>query len=148
MTVDTLAPETLTADFDTPDVVISSVGTPRRDATTPEVPAAESPTEEPPKKAPAKRAAGKKTKTLELTLTVIGTADGEWRAELKQGTTYLARDLAVAAAAVSRAAKELHEDLSTPIDEVIEAARSQQAAKVAALEAELEAARKALAELD
>jgi hypothetical protein len=100
-----------------------------------------------PKKAPAKRAAGKKAKTLELTLTVINTADGEWRAELKQGTSYLARDLAVAAAAVSRAAKELHEDLSTPIDEVIEEARSQQAAKVAALEAELEAARKALAEL-
>jgi hypothetical protein len=34
-----------------------------------------------------------------------------------------------------------------PIDEVIDAAREQQAAKVAALEAELEAARKALAEL-
>jgi hypothetical protein len=51
-------------------------------------------------------------------------------------------------AAVSRAARELHEDLSTPIDEIIEGARSQQAAKVAALEAELEAARKALAELD
>jgi hypothetical protein len=98
-------------------------------------------------KAAAKKTAGKRTKTLELTLTVTGTADGEWRAELKQGTTYLARDLAVAAAAVSRAAKELHEDLATPIDEVIEAARSQQAARVATLEAELEAARKALAEL-
>jgi len=105
------------------------------------------PVEEKPKRAPAKKAAGKKTKTLELTLTVTGTADGEWHAELKQGTTFLARNLAVAAAAVSRAAKELHEDLSTPIDEVIEAAREQQAAKVAALEAELEAARKALADL-
>ncbi len=52
------------------------------------------------------------------------------------------------AAAVSRAAKELHEDLYTPIDAVIEEARSQQAAKVATLEAELEAARKALANLD
>ncbi len=68
--------------------------------------------------------------------------------KLKQGNTFLARDLAVAAAAVSRAAKELHEDLATPIDEVIEEARVQQAAKVAALEAELEAARKALADLD
>jgi len=67
---------------------------------------------------------------------------------LGKSETYLARDLAVAAAAVSRAAKELHEDLSTPIDEVIEEARSQQAAKVAALEAELEAAKKALADLD
>ncbi|CPW11295.1 Uncharacterised protein [Mycobacteroides abscessus] len=95
-----------------------------------------------------KRAAGKRTKTLQLTLTVTGTADGEWHAELKQGSTHLVRDLAVAAAAVSRAARELHEDLSTPIDAVIEEARSQQAAKVAALETELEAARKALACLD
>jgi len=37
--------------------------------------------------------------------------------------------------------------LSTPIDAVIDEARSQQAAKVAALEAELEAARAALAGL-
>ena len=103
---------------------------------------------EKPKKAPAKKAAPKKTKTLELTLTVTGTADGEWKAELKQGNSYIAKNLLVAAAAVSRAAKELHEDLSGPIDEVIDAAREQQAAKVAALEAELEAARKALAELD
>ncbi|MGW0162882.1 DUF6319 family protein [Mycobacterium sp. NPDC003323] len=100
-----------------------------------------------PKKASAKRA-GRKAKTLELTLTVTGTADGEWHAELKQGSTYLTRGLAVAAAAVSRAAKELHEDLSGPIDAVIEEARSQQAARVAALEAELAAARAALAGLD
>ncbi|MBB5160736.1 DUF6319 family protein [Mycobacterium sp. AZCC_0083] len=146
MIVDTLAPETLSTDFDTPDVLGSPVESATPAST--RVPAAEVSAAETPKKAPAKRAAGKKTKTLELTLTVIGTADGEWRAELKQGTTYLARDLAVAAAAVSRAAKELHQDLSTPIDEVIEEARSQQAAKVAALEAELEAARKTLADLD
>ncbi|BDY32328.1 DUF6319 family protein [Mycolicibacterium mageritense] len=122
MTVDTLAPQAPSTDSDIP-------------------------AEEKPRKAPAKKAAGKKTKTLELTLTVTGTADGEWRAELKQGGTFLARDLAVAAAAVSRAAKELHEDLSTPIDAVIEEARAQQAARVAALESELEAARKALADL-
>jgi Family of unknown function (DUF6319) len=147
MTVDTVAPEALPNDFDTPNVLVSSVESAAPGSAP--MPDTEAPAEEtPPKKAPAKRTAGKKTKTLELTLTVIGTADGEWRAELKQGTTYLARDLAVAAAAVSRAAKELHEDLSTPIDEVIEEARSQQAARVAALEAELEAARKALADLD
>jgi Family of unknown function (DUF6319) len=134
MTVDTLAREAPSTDSDTPDVLVPVEST--------------SPVEEKPKKVPAKKAAGKKTKTLELTLTVTGTADGEWRAELKQGTSFLARNLAVAAAAVSRAAKELHEDLSIPIDEVIEEARSQQAAKVATLEAELEAARKALADLD
>lgn len=103
---------------------------------------------ETPKKAPAKRAAGKKSKTIELTLTVTGTADGDWHAELKQGSNYLARDIAVAAAAVSRAAKELHDDLATPIDAIIDEARSVQAARVAALEAELQAARAALAGLD
>lgn len=103
---------------------------------------------EAPKPATPRKSVGKRTTTLQLVLTVTGTADGEWRAELKQGTAFLARDLAVAAAAVSRAARELHEDLSTPIDAVIEEARGQQAAKVTALEAELEAARKALADLD
>ncbi|WKG06498.1 DUF6319 family protein [Mycolicibacterium sp. HK-90] len=140
MTVDALAPETLTTDSDTP----ADLASPADGGT----PAVDTPADERPRKAPAKKAPGKKAKTIELTLTVTGTADGEWRAELKQGTTYLARDLAVAAAAVSRAAKELHDDLATPIDKVIEEARAQQAAKVAALEAELEAARKVLSDLE
>ncbi|WP_328320665.1 DUF6319 family protein [Kribbella sp. NBC_00382] len=162
MTVDTFAAEAQTDAVDTPDSALDS--STALDSTT-EAPAADASVESPatsdgadasssapvaekPKKAPAKKAAPKKTKTLELTLTVTGTADGEWKAELKQGNSYIAKNLLVAAAAVSRAAKELHEDLSGPIDEVIDAAREQQAAKVAALEAELEAARKALAELD
>jgi hypothetical protein len=148
MTVDTLAVETPSDLADTPDPINPSATTPSPDAApAPEATSAPAETVKP-KKAPAKKAAPKKTKTLELTLTVTGTADGEWKAELKQGNSYIAKNLLVAAAAVSRAAKELHEDLSGPIDEVIDAAREQQAAKVAALEAELEAARKALAELD
>ncbi|GAB2743156.1 DUF6319 family protein [Amycolatopsis magusensis] len=90
----------------------------------------------------------KKTRTVELTLTVTGTADGEWQAELKHGSKWIARGIEIPAAAVSRAAKELHEELSGPIDEVINAAREQQAQKVAQLEAELEEAKKALAELE
>jgi hypothetical protein len=109
-------------------------------------PDAQAATPEP--KAPAKKTTGKKAKTFELSLTVTGTADGEWHAEIKQGSSYLVRNLAVAAAAVSRAAKELHEELFTPIEALMDEARAQQAAKVAALEAELEAARKALADLD
>jgi hypothetical protein len=149
MSVDTLTSEASPTVFDTPDVSNTSVES-IAPVSTPSVDAAgsEAPAKEKPKKAPAKKAAGKRTKTVELTLTVTGTPDGDWRAELKQGSTYLARNLAVAAAAVSRAAKELHEDLSTPIDEMIEEARTQQAARVAALEAELEAARKVLADLD
>ncbi|GLY68627.1 DUF6319 family protein [Amycolatopsis taiwanensis] len=101
-----------------------------------------------PKRGRAKGATARKTRTVELTLTVTGTADGDWQAELKHGSTWVARGLAVSSSAVSRAAKELHTDLSTPIDEVINAAREQQKAKVAALEAELEQAKQALAELD
>ena len=145
MTVDTLAVEAPTDVADTPEALVPS--SPDNPSAAGVEPAGVEPAAEKPKKAPAKKTAAKKAKTLELTLTVTGTADGEWFAELKQGSTYLVRNLAVAAAAVSRAAKELHDDLATPIDEVIDAARQQQAAKVAALEAELEAARKALADL-
>ncbi len=88
------------------------------------------------------------TRIVELTLTVAEGADGEWQAELKQGTSWLTRGLPVSAAAVSRAAQELSAELSGPIDALIGAAREQRAARVAALEAELEQARKALAELE
>lgn len=101
-----------------------------------------------PKRGRPKASAAKKTRTVELTLTVTGTADGEWQAELKHGSKWVAQGLKIPASAVSRAAKELHEDLSVPIDEVINAAVEQQKAKVAALEAELEQAKQALAELD
>jgi hypothetical protein len=97
---------------------------------------------------PKGAAAARKTRTVELTLTVTGTADGNWQAELKHGSKWVAQGLEIPAAAVSRAAKELHVDLSGPIDEVINAAREQQAAKVALLEAELEQAKQALAELE
>ncbi|GAB3719877.1 DUF6319 family protein [Amycolatopsis oliviviridis] len=117
---------------------------------TPEAPAEENTAESPkPKRGRPKVATtAKKTRTVELTLTVTGTADGEWQAELKNGTKWVAKGLEIPAAAVSRAAKELHADLSGPIDEVINAARELQAAKVAQLEAELEKAKLALAELD
>ncbi len=89
-----------------------------------------------------------RTIELKLTVTVTGTADGDWQAELKQGNTWLSRGLPVSATAVSRAAQELHAELAGPIDAVIGAAREQRAARVAALEAELEQARKALAEME
>ncbi|RSN59378.1 hypothetical protein DMH01_25820 [Amycolatopsis sp. WAC 04182] len=116
----------------------------------PEAPTEENTVESPkPKRGRPKVATtAKKTRTVELTLTVTGTADGEWQAELKNGAKWVAKGLEIPAAAVSRAAKELHADLSGPIDEVINAARELQAAKVAQLEAELEKAKLALAELD
>ena len=117
-------------------------GTASEDTATDEVPA------EPRRRGRPKGSAARTTRTIELILTVSGTADGEWQAELKQGATWLSRGLPVSAAAVSRAAAELHAEIAGPIDQVIGAAREQRAARVAALEAELEQARKALAEMD
>ncbi len=88
------------------------------------------------------------TRVVELCLTVSGGADGEWQAELKQGASWVSRGLPVTAAAVLRAAHELHDELAGPIGAAIGAAREARAARVSALEAELEQARKALAELD
>ncbi|MEJ3654682.1 DUF6319 family protein [Actinomycetes bacterium KLBMP 9759] len=110
--------------------------------------AAEATAEAPKRRGRPKGSTAKTTRTVELTLTVSGTADGDWQAELKQGSSWLTRGLPVTAAAVSRAAQELSAELSEPIDAVIGAAREHRAAKVAALEAELEQARKALAEID
>lgn len=88
----------------------------------------------------------RRTRVIELTLTVSGSADGEWQADLKRGADWVARALPVTATAVIRAAAELHADLAAPIEEVVSAARTEREARVAALEAELEQARKALAE--
>lgn len=88
------------------------------------------------------------TRVVTLTLTVAGGADGEWQAELKQGPSWISRGLSINAASVVRAAQELHPELAEPIEAAVGAAREQRAARVAALEAELEQARKALAELE
>lgn len=110
---------------------------------------AQEPTDEPakPRRGRPKGAVTRKTNAVELTLTVSGTADGDWHAELRHGSTWITRGLPISATAVLRAAKELHDDLANPITEVIQAARSQHEARVAALEAELEQARKTLADL-
>ena len=159
MTVDVLTHDEETAEAQVPAPVSTpevsadeaTVTESASPASSPEAPAAE---EEAPKpkrgrpKGAATASTAKKTRTVELILTVTGTADGEWQAELKNGSKWVAKGLEIPAAAVSRAAKELHSDLSGPIDEVINQAREAQAAKVAALEAELEKAKQALAELD
>jgi hypothetical protein len=114
-------------------------------------PAETTPAETPapaPRRGRPKGSTARTTRTIELTLTVTGTADGDWQAELKQGSTWLSRGLPVTATAVQRAAQELHAELAGPIDAVIGAAREKRAARVAELEAELEQARKALAEID
>jgi len=156
MTVDALTKQEETAHEVTTDPATQPAASSEPSAesagSTPDAAAAPSATEEEPAKGKRGRPKGgttaRKTRTVELTLTVTGTADGNWQAELKHGTKWIAQGLEIPAAAVSRAAAELHVDLSGPIDEVINAAREVQAAKVAQLEAELEQAKQALAELD
>ncbi|MFD0918509.1 DUF6319 family protein [Saccharopolyspora rosea] len=100
-----------------------------------------------PKKKRTKSTA-RKTRTVELTLTVTGTAEGEWQADLLHSGKRVVQGLSIPAAAVSKAAAELHQDISETIESVISAAREQHEAKLAELEAEVERVRKALAELE
>ncbi|SFW58873.1 DUF6319 family protein [Amycolatopsis australiensis] len=153
MTVDVLTHDEETAEAPAPEVSTTEAAVTESASPAPSDDSAEPAAEEAPKPKRgrpkgATASTAKKTRTVELTLTVTGTADGEWQAELKNGSKWVAKGLEIPAAAVSRAAKELHSDLSGPIDEVINQAREAQAAKVAALEAELEKAKQALAELD
>jgi polyhydroxyalkanoate synthesis regulator phasin len=89
----------------------------------------------------------RKTRLVELTLTVTGTAEGEWQAELTQAGKRMVQGLSIPAAAVARAATELHADIAKAIDTVLDQARQQHRERMEELEAELAKVRQALAEL-
>jgi Family of unknown function (DUF6319) len=117
-----------------------------------EASAAETSAAAPPAEAPAKRgrkpgSTARKTRTVELTLTVTGTLDGEWQAEVSHSGSRVVQGLRIPAAAVSRAAAELHEDISKAIESVLDVAREQHQARLAELEAELSKVKQALADL-
>jgi hypothetical protein len=97
---------------------------------------------------PRKQSTARKTRTVELILTVTGTAEGEWQAELTHSGKRVVQGLPIAAAAVSRAAKELHPDIFGGIETVINAAKEQHQAKLEELQAELDKVKQALAELE
>ena len=103
---------------------------------------------EAPKKKTRAKSTAKKTRSVELTLTVTGTAEGEWQADLVHQGKRVVQGLSIPAAAVTKAASELHPDISEAIDEVVTAAREQHQAKLAELEAEVERVRKTLADLE
>jgi len=93
------------------------------------------------------KSTARKTRTVALTLTVTGTAEGDWQADLVHGNTRLVRGLPIPASAVARAARELHPDISGTIESVLAEAREQHRARMQELEAELEKVKRALAEL-
>jgi Family of unknown function (DUF6319) len=82
-----------------------------------------------------------------ITVTLSSTPDGEWTVEVLAGSRRTVRPQPVSAGSVAAAAKALGGDIEQAIDGAITAAREQQQARVAQLEAELEVARQALAEL-
>lgn len=130
-----------------PESVVSEVPE-APEVTVPEAEVAPTPAPAPKKpKAPRVASTAKKTRTVELTLTVTGTAEGEWQAELTQGGKRMMQGVTVPATAVSRAAAELHEDISKAIETVLDAAREQHRARMEELEAELSKVKAALAEL-
>jgi hypothetical protein len=143
---DTLVEQEETVDAEAPAAPVQQEVAPVAQAEQPEQPAEAKPAEAKPA-AKRPKSTAKKTRTVELTLTVTGTADGEWQADLVHGTKRVVQGLSISAAAVSRAAKELHDDIAGGIDEVIEAARAQHRTRMEELEAELAKVKAALAEL-
>jgi hypothetical protein len=103
--------------------------------------------EEKPKRGARAKSTAKKTRTVELTLTVTGTLDGAWQADLMHGTTRVVQGLSIPPAAVSKAAQELHPEIAEKIDEVINAAREQHESRLRELEAEVAKVKQALADL-
>lgn len=107
-------------------------------------------------KAAAKAAAAKAVKAPavrkarvapEVTVTLTGSADGEWTVDVVNGKKRTVRGLAVPSASVAQAAKVLHPEVAEVIAGILEAARGAQQAKVEQLQAELAEARKVLEEL-
>ncbi|GAA5069601.1 DUF6319 family protein [Nocardia callitridis] len=115
--------------------VAKQQGSPNGEATKPEAAPA------------AKKTAARKTKTPEVTVTLTGTADGEWTVDVVNGKKRTVRGLAVASSAVAQAAKTLHPEVADVVAGVLDAARDVQEAKVQALQAELEQARRLLEDL-
>lgn len=101
-----------------------------------------------PKRNKAKNSTARKTRTVELILTVTGTADGEWQVDLKHGADRVVQGLSIPATAVARAAKELHDTVSTTIDEVVDGAREHHRVRLEQLEAEMAKVKQTLAELE
>ena len=101
-----------------------------------------------PKRGRPRRSAAAKSPGVELVLTVTGTAEAtDWQAEVSHGGKRVVKGLPVPATAVAAAAKDLHPDVAEAIESVLNAARDRQRTRVEQLQAELEAAQRALADL-
>jgi hypothetical protein len=96
---------------------------------------------------PARRGGARKQRPAEVTVTLSSTAEGEWMVDVTAGKRRAVRAVPVPASSVARAARELHPDVSDAIEAVLDAARAQQRTRIEQLQAELDAAQRALSEL-
>jgi hypothetical protein len=96
---------------------------------------------------PAKPQRGRGRQPAPITVTLSSNTEGEWTVEVQSGSRRTVRPQPVSAGSVAAAARALGGDIEQAIEGALMAARSQQLAKVTQLEADLAAARQALAEL-
>ncbi|WP_330228997.1 DUF6319 family protein [Nocardia sp. NBC_00508] len=139
-------PSTVTSTATAP----ASAPTPKPPASTPQASepdsAAKGARQAPAAKA-AKAPAARKSKAPEVTVTLNGTADGEWSVDVVSGKKRTVRGLPVPSSAVAQAAKILHPEVAEVVAGIMETLRGAQEAKVQQLQAELEQAKRLLEEL-
>jgi hypothetical protein len=111
------------------------------------VPPKPAPPAEPKPVQPQAKPARRGKPPAEVTVTLHSTSEGEWTVEVMVGNKRSVKARPVAAVAIAKAAKELPGEVEEAIGAVLAAARQQHQERVAQLQAELEAARRALAEL-
>jgi hypothetical protein len=83
----------------------------------------------------------------EVTVTLHATSQGEWTVEVMVGSKRSVKARPVAAVAIAKAARELPDEVENAISAVLAEARQRHQERVAQLQAELEAAQRALKEL-
>lgn len=106
-------------------------------------PASASASAEKKKPAPRRRA----MPPSEVTVTLHSTPRGDWTVDVVVGKKRSVRSMPIPAAAIHKIAKELPGQVETAISAVMAAARQQHEERIALLQAELDAARRALNEL-
>ncbi|MGI5130780.1 DUF6319 family protein [Pseudonocardia sp. CA-107938] len=103
--------------------------------------------EAPEKPRAARKRPGRDTGAPDLTVVLQPSSDGEWVASVTRGAKTVVRPTPVAPADVAKAARCLPPAVGEAVDAALAAARTRQQERVAALQAELEAARQALEDL-
>lgn len=106
--------------------------------------AAEPEAPKPPRDQPRR---GRSRQPAPIMVTLSSNAEGEWTVEVLTGSRRTVKPQPVSAGSVASAARALGGDIEEAIEGALSAARDQQRARVEQLEAELAAARAALAEL-